>query len=385
MKVLHISPSFFPATIWGGTIFSTFSLCNALHNIEDIDLTVITTNTAGYDSSKNISLAEISQTQIPFSIKYCHRIAGLSISIELLKWLRKKIHWADVVHLTSVYSFPTIPSLLFARMLKKPVVWSPHGSLQRWKGTTKPFLKTFWESICKAIVNPNACMMHVTSLQEKIESIRIFPKFAYSIIANGVEIPDDASTVPTRQSNLLRILYVGRIHPKKGIENLLLGLAKLTDINYTLTVCGTGSVKYIERIKSLCTYCGIENKIHFAGYLEEHRKSEAFVNSDVCVVPSFTENFGMVIAEALAYGIPVICSKGTPWSEITKHRCGIWTDNDPDSLANSIHEIISMDMIAMGQRGRQWMMREFNWSKIAEDMFDLYKEVTHTQRLNKLT
>jgi glycosyltransferase involved in cell wall biosynthesis len=380
MNVLHITPAFYPATIWGGPIFSTFSLCNALHNIDDINLMVLTTNTAGRNIGNNISHSEILQTNIPFSIKYCQRIAGVTISIELLKRLRKEINWADVVHLTAVYSFPTIPALLLSRVLKKPTVWSPHGSLQRWKNTTKPFLKSFWECLCNAIVDPKICIMHVTSLQEEIESKSIYPDFTYRIIPNGVEIPDDVDTDRPRPLDMLRILYIGRIHPIKGIENLLLGLRQLTDIDFSLTICGTGNAKYLDRIKALCKFCKIEDKINFTGHLEGHKKKEAFFNSDVCVVPSFTENFGMVIAEALSYGVPVICSKRTPWSDISIHRCGIWTDNDPNSLANAIRNISSMDIRTMGQRGRQWMMREFNWTKIAENMFKLYQEVTSIKR-----
>jgi glycosyltransferase involved in cell wall biosynthesis len=340
---------------------------------------VSTTNSAGQYIGDNIPFDQISHANIPYSIKYCRRIAGLSISIELLYWLGKKIRWADIVHLTAVYSFPTIPTLLLARILKKPVVWSPRGSLQRWRGMTKPHLKSYWERFCKAIVDPKTCCMHVTSLQEEKESKKIFPNFSYSIIKNGVEIPDDSETAHPVPSNVLRILYVGRIHPKKGIENLLLGLSRLTDIDYRLTVCGNGGTKYLKTIRELCTRCGIESKIHFTGFLEGRKKKEAFANSDVCVVPSYTENFGMVVAEALACGVPVICSKGTPWSDLTKHRCGIWTDNDPDSLSCAIRQISSMDMYAMGRRGRRWMASEYNWTKIAKEMSDLYRNLINKQ------
>jgi glycosyltransferase involved in cell wall biosynthesis len=376
MNLLHITPSFYPAIRWGGPIFSTFNLCNALHKINDLNLMVLTTNTTGPDDKNNLDFTEICRYgNSPYDIRYCHRIAHDSISIEFLFWLIGKIHWAEVVHLTAVYSFPTIPTLLLARILKKPVVWSPRGSLQRWEGTTRPRLKYCWETVCKAIVDHKTCCMHVTSRQEEVESKKIFPQFSYRIIKNGVKIPSDAETAHPMASRLLRILYIGRIHPIKGIENLLLGLSRLTNIDYRLTICGIGKPEYLKKIRLLCKQYGIESKIHFAGHVYGSKKKEVFANSDVCVVPSYTENFGIVVAESLAYGVPVICSKWTPWSDIAKHKCGIWTDNDPVSLANAIRDITSMDLHAMGKRGRQWMVKAFSWTNIADDMYDLYKKM----------
>lgn len=375
MNILHIIPTFYPATKWGGPIFSTLSLCNALHNIDDINLMVLTTNAAAPDSGDNIPPAQLSQNNIPYDIIYCHRIAGDSISLELLMRLKEKIQWADVVHLTAIYSFPTIPTLFLSRIFQKPVVWTPRGSLQRWKGTNKPGLKFCWEHICKAIVNPNSCCVHVTSLAEEMESRKIFPHLAYRLITNGIEIPDEVYVLKRKKTDRLQILYIGRIDPKKGIENLLKALSLLSDVKYHLTLCGTGETKYLNSIKAICASCGIDNNVHFAGHLDGQDKFNAFLNSDICIVPSHIENFGMVVAEALAHGIPVICSKGAPWSGLDKHGCGIWTDNDPNSLAQAIGRIRTMDLPAMGRRGRQWMASDFNWSSIANKMIALYREM----------
>jgi len=86
----------------------------------------------------------------------------------------------------------------------------------------------------------------------------------------------------------------------------------------------------------------------------------------------------MVVAEALAYGVPVIVSKGTPWKRLEEIGCGLWVDNDPESLAKSIEQMSRMPLREMGQRGREWMAKEFSWPLIAEKMTDLYKSLLAT-------
>jgi glycosyltransferase involved in cell wall biosynthesis len=93
------------------------------------------------------------------------------------------------------------------------------------------------------------------------------------------------------------------------------------------------------------------------------------------VVPSFTENFAIVVAEALAHGAAVIASTGTPWKEIERVGCGLWVANDPESLADTISKIDSMPIAEMGERGRRWMAADFSWEKCASDMIALYRNI----------
>ena len=375
MNILHISPSFYPAIRWGGPVFSNYSLCNALQAIDEVNLKVLTTNAATPESNNKLTDKDIEQLNAPYEITYCHRFAGQCISFELLYRLKNKIQWSDLIHLTGVYSFPTLPVLFLTHILEKPVVWSPHGALMRWKGTTKPTMKRYWESLCKTIADIKNCCIHVTSVLEETASKIIFPEFKYKFIAHGVEIPETNSIRNPLQSGFLRIIYIGRIHPIKGIENLLAGLALLHDIKYELVICGSGDSNFLDYLKSVSIKNGIYNNVKFAGHIDGDQKKNALLNSDFCIVPSYSENFGMVVAEALASGLPVICSKGAPWSDLEKYDCGIWTDNDPQSLANAIRRIITMDIPAMGQRGRKWMMSDFNWTTIAKRMFMLYREM----------
>jgi glycosyltransferase involved in cell wall biosynthesis len=290
------------------------------------------------------------------------------------------IRWADVIHLTAVYSSPTIPTLFFLRMLGKPVVWSPRGALQRWEGATKPLIKRAWEWICNALISRKNCVLHVTSDQETTDSKARLSNSDITLIPNGVDIPEALPARTWLPKGKLRLLYLGRLHKIKGIENLLRALYQLKDESISLTICGTGDEAYSLSLRHLVYDLGLEQCVSFQGHVNGEEKMKAFMQADVCVVPSFTENFGMVVAEALAHGVPVIASKGTPWAELERRDCGLWVENLPQSLAHAIRVIRDRNPAEMGRRGRLWMANSFGWEGVAKAMFDLYRQCMNDRR-----
>jgi glycosyltransferase involved in cell wall biosynthesis len=118
---------------------------------------------------------------------------------------------------------------------------------------------------------------------------------------------------------------------------------------------------------------GLEGRVEMMGEVLSEAKKRLFESSDVTLVPSYTENFAIVVAEALAHGVPVIASKGTPWSRLEEMQCGLWVDNDPESLAAAIRSISTMRLQNMGLKGREWMRNEFSWHSVTKQMLDLYQ------------
>jgi glycosyltransferase involved in cell wall biosynthesis len=128
------------------------------------------------------------------------------------------------------------------------------------------------------------------------------------------------------------------------------------------------------------TTLSLEGRVSFAGEVKGKAKLAAFAAADVCVVPSFTENFGMVVAESLAHGVPVVVSKGTPWAEVEKRGCGFWVENTADALASALQTILGHDLSAMGNRGRNWMESDYGWNSVAEEMNALYQKLLTCQQ-----
>ena len=216
-------------------------------------------------------------------------------------------------------------------------------------------------------------VLHVTSQEEAQESGRQFSRAKAFTIANGVTIPNCINHVD--RNGRLRLLYLGRLHPKKGIENLIIGFKLWKQESPTpssLTIAGLGDDRYTASIKALINELDLTTQITIKNHVLGEAKDMLFANADMVVVPSHTENFGMVVAEALAHAVPVIASKGTPWKRIENIGCGLWVDNSPQSLANAIGELQQMPLEEMGQRGREWMCREFSWRRCAILMTTIY-------------
>jgi glycosyltransferase involved in cell wall biosynthesis len=374
MKILHVTPSFYPAMIYGGPTRSVYELCRQLAR-SGCDMRVLTTDANGPNDVLAVATDRETELEERLVVRYCHRWMDVSVSPTLLQLLARYIRWADVVHLTAVYSFPTIPTLLMCRLLNKPIVWSPRGMLQRWEGTTRPVMKMVWEKICRAVA-PQRITLHFTSESEERESLERFSGARSVVIPNGLAIPDEVEHV--EQHDQLRLVYLGRLHPIKGIENLLKACGMLNgNLGKTasLTIAGAGDHDYTRALAHQIEQLGLSARVQMIGDVTDDRKRTLFESADIAIVPSFTENFGMVVAEALAHAVPVIASKGTPWQRLEEIGAGLWVDNSPASLASAIEQMSRMPLVEMGENGRRWVKEEFASPVIAARIMEVYKKI----------
>jgi glycosyltransferase involved in cell wall biosynthesis len=218
--------------------------------------------------------------------------------------------------------------------------------------------------------------VHVTSQKEQHDVLARFPSLHVRMVPNGVDIP--AHLDRTESDGELRLLFLGRLHPIKGIESLLDAcslLSKEGGPRWRLTIAGWGTPAYVAELRARTVTLGLDQRVQLVGGVVGEAKKKLLENSDVVIVPSHSESFGIVVAEALAHGLPVIASTGTPWSGLEEKRCGLWVENDPTTLASAICEIGTMPVAAMGLRGREWMQKEFSWTSVTTSMVDLYHEI----------
>jgi glycosyltransferase involved in cell wall biosynthesis len=205
------------------------------------------------------------------------------------------------------------------------------------------------------------------------------------LIPNGVEVPLTLNREQRGPS--LRLGFVWRLDRKKGIENLLAAcrIVKERGLDFSLKIAGAGEADYEARLRFEIDRLGLSNDVILLGDIRGEQKKRLFERTDVVVTPSFTENFGIVVAEALAHGAAAIASTGTPWKDVEQKRCGLWVDNDPASLADAIAKINSMPVAEMGERGRRWMASDFSWEKCASQMIALYKNLLAQSVAQQLT
>lgn len=197
-----------------------------------------------------------------------------------------------------------------------------------------------------------------------------------AIIRNGIEMPEEISTVSATTRERV-ILSLGRIHPKKGLDRLIAAWSRVegTHPNWRLRIVGPAEGDYHRQLIAMAQKKGLQN-VTIEPALSGDRKQQAFHEAELFVLPSLNENFAMTVAEALAYGVPVIATRGAPWSGLDLHRCGWWIEHGIDVLAATLDSAMSMprsELSRMGQRGRAWMERDFAWDAVAREMGDVYR------------
>jgi glycosyltransferase involved in cell wall biosynthesis len=235
---------------------------------------------------------------------------------------------------------------------------------------------------------PDRVVLHVTSDEERLESVEKIPDAGVTVLRNGIVIPGMNGRKRLDQDEL-RLMFIGRMHPIKGIENLLRALTQLKS-RVRLSLCGEGEAEYEAHLRALVKDLGLSETVSFCGRVDGEVKEQQFAQADLCIAPSFKEGFCTVVLESLARGVPVIAGHGTPWQAVERQRCGLWVDNTPEVLAAAIDKAATMPLVEMGLRGRAWMERDFSWTLVAKETVELYRtligsgevsghEVAHTQ------
>ncbi|MCA9602009.1 MAG: glycosyltransferase, partial [Myxococcales bacterium] len=282
--------------------------------------------------------------------------------------------WADVVHLTAVYNFTTFPTLAAARALGKPLIWKPRGADLRWDGARRSQAKGVWDAAIRRTA-PKRFAVHVTSERER-EAAEERVGARAVVIPNGVVVPDrvDRRADP---GGPLRLAFLGRIDPIKGLDRLVDAVARLAlpaRRNWVLRIAGSGEAEHTADIRARVPP-KLQQQVEWLGQIAGAAVDALFADTDLYVQPSHSENFGMSIAEALAHAVPVIASHGTPWERLESERAGWWVPNDVESLRAAIVRAEGMDLEAHGDRGRAWMRREFAWPSVAERFLALAREL----------
>lgn len=285
----------------------------------------------------------------------------------------------DIVHVNCCWIPPCALTQKWAQQLGYKVVLTPHGMLEPWimkrhYWTKKvPALLLYQKTAIK-----NADYLHATAESERRNLLRLGYNSRIAVIANGIGVESISMKQSWKRNK--QILFLSRIHIKKGIEFLLEAVAALKELidGYTINIAGEGDAGYIEQLKNKAKALGIDGLVHFCGGVYGEQKWRLFREADLFALPTYSENFGIVVAEALACGTPVITTKGTPWEDLETHHCGWWTEIGTNPLAEALKSFLALDeqkLEAMGRNGRQLVERKYSAKKMAEDMLSLYGKV----------
>jgi glycosyltransferase involved in cell wall biosynthesis len=227
-----------------------------------------------------------------------------------------------------------------------------------------------------------AKLIFATAPQEMESIRRLGLKQPVAVIPNGVKLPtisykETRNELTSSQNSVRNAVFMSRIHPKKGLLNLVESWGRIRPVNWHLRVAGPDEGGHLEEVMRRVRTLGLEAAVEYVGEVEGDTKIALFENADLFVLPSFSENFGVVVAEAMAHGVPVITTHGTPWEGLLHHGCGWWIKPTADALTEVLSEAMNMDeasLRSMGKKGREYAS-EFDWSNIAQQTVEVYQWV----------
>ncbi len=286
-----------------------------------------------------------------------------------------KKHHIQIIHDNGLWLHSNHASARIALRLSLPLIIQPHGMLEPWALSYRSWKKKLaWRLYVKRDLQ-SAALLVATSPQEADGFRRVGLRQPIAIIPNGVDIPawKERPIIKNREHYAL---FLSRIHPVKGLLNLVAAWERGCPERWKMIVAGPDEGGHRTVVEQAVQKAGLEKRFLFVGPVAGAAKEKLYREADLFILPTFTENFGMVVAEALSYGVPVITTKGAPWEGLIDHRCGWWVDVGVEPLAEAILSAIGLtdaERQNMGQQGRQFVEREFSWPQIAERMLAVYQ------------
>lgn len=378
MRILHVVPTYLPATRYGGPIYSVHGLCRALvRRGHDVD--VFTTNVDGeLDSDVPIGVP-VSLDGVRVYYFAADSFARLGRRMYVSRAMRtavaERLSTYDVLHLHSVFLWPTYVAARAAQRAHVPYIVSPRGMLVPELIRRKSrFVKSAWLRLVEKRTFLHASAVHFTAQREWDDAIRVpIPLTAPFVVPNGIDLPPPMST-PRLPDTLL---FLGRINWKKGLDRLLDATKAVPNVK--VVIAGNDEEELTPKLRAQAERNGIANRIDFRGPVSGAAKEELLRTSTGLVLPSLSENFGNVVLEAMATEMPVLVTPEVGLaSDVALARAGLVTSSLPEPLAAAISELLSDSeaRAAMGRRGRALVRERFTWDRVATQMEEHYRRIT---------
>jgi len=359
-KILFINTHFIPDYHFGGVVESGSKIYKHLKRItKDISLVTVSKN------PKNVYEHLENKEQCYKSI-IAHRW-GFSLSLIFGLW--RQIKKSDVVFINGTVTFPTILAQIYSLIQKKPFIVSLRGAIEPWRMNHKKWKKYYYFKFIVIPLLKKANNIHVTAQQE-IDSLSLLGIKKYCLVSNGIDI-EQYGTLPDKYSfkevaeDKFVFLFMSRMDKEKGLDILIDSYRKFIQSNKNhnsiLLLVGPDNQNYLDSLNLDFN----ELNIKYIQGIYGDKKIEVIRRSDVVLLPSYNENFGNIIAEALACERAVITTTGTPWKDIEDIGCGYYIEpNEKELLSslNTIYNISQQNREDMGKIGRKYIFNNFDWN-----------------------
>jgi len=388
MRILHVVPSYFPAVRYGGPIYTVHGLCRALA-ARGHELQVFTTNIDGPGITATPIGTPVDLDGIQIRYFPCPLVRRLYWAPELGRALRHEIGKLDIVHLHSVFLWPTWAAARAARNAGVPYVLSPRGMLVKdLIARRSPLVKSVWIHLIERSNVERAAALHLTSQLEcaevqrfgwRLPRLAVIPNAIDEPISQNGEVAADIEAITVKQP---LVLFLGRLTWKKGLDRLVHAFARTQ--SGTLAIVGTDDENFAPQLVRLAAELRIADRVRILPRtVIGTDKERLFAAARLFVLPSYSENFGNTVLEAMRRGVPVVVTPEVGAAEIVrKAGSGLVVTGDAEPLGSAIRLLTEDLRLArsMGEAGRRYAAAHFTWDYIAAQMEQLYNSFKHSMR-----
>ncbi len=363
----------------GGTTFFVSDLSNELARY-GVDVSIV----SQFSKNKSTNLKDlylplekkVKTEFIKYEDNFVHKMFATSYRHKLIKLINENV---NLIHITGLWEPSSHAACVVARKYLIPTIVSPQGMLEPWALNNSLYKKKIAWYLYQQKDLKFANVLHATAEQEAENFKRLGFKQPIAIIPNGTNLENyknDQKFNEKKKDDRRKLLFLSRIHPKKGLIELVEAWDKLKPQGWKVIIAGPDDGEYKKKVETLIIKKKLTEYFEFTGPVEGKSKYDLYKSSDLFILPTYSENFGIVVAEALMSGLPVITTKGAPWEGLVKNNCGWWIDIGVDPMVKALDKALSLSpekLHQMGKRGKIYAENNFGYSLITKKMIQVYK------------
>ena len=387
LKVLHVIPSV--SLKHGGPTYALQAFARASEE-QGVDVVIATTDDDGGRRRLRVPFGEAFEHRGVQHIFFRRDVLSYKISFGLARWLSTNVSRFDLVHIHALFSFSSYAAARAARKHKIPYIVRPLGVLNRWgMQNRRPLVKRLSLSLVELPILRHAAAIHYTSEAERNEAaalrpeISSFPSFILPIPVESPPEPVDAESFAKEfpsASGKKSILFLSRLDPKKGLEILIEAFAAISESepDALLVLAGDGNPDYVQSLRTLADRLGAKAKILWPGHLGPKQKAAAFAAATLFVLPSYSENFGIAAAEALAAGVPTILSDQVALAgDFAKHDAALVVPPEKHHLEEALRRVLSDQTLRQNlqDKGRAIAAKLYSPEAVGAELAQQYRQI----------
>ena len=312
-----------------------------------------------------------------------HTLIGFTFTPGFSAWCRRHLGEFDFVHIHTVFSQPANVAMGAARRQRVPYAVRPLGQLCDWSLRQRAWIKRLLLALVTRRNINGAAFLHVTSAMEAEETMRNGFRCPVLVQPHGLDLPPVHADAREHLRRELRVpadrtlaIFLSRLHPKKGLEILFDAMARQRHKDFDLVVAGTGEDSYVASLHALVERLGLAARVHWTGFVSSEPKWRLLQGGDLFVLPSHSENFGIVVVEALACGLPVVVSTEVALAEeIRRHRLGLVASLGAQAVADAMDQLLAnpVERADIARRARDVVAEHFSWDAAARALAQRYQ------------